>query len=382
MTSVTSRAPATERVVETENLPPLFQRWMDEALPGPIPRERKATCDACAMCAHSAEQRATPAELTGSTFRPDTKCCTYLPELPNFLVGAVLRDDDANGRESLRARIRAGLGVTPLRVGSTPVYALLHRNAGGAEDRVFGRSRAMLCPHFIDEGGGLCGIWKHRNSVCATYFCKHVRGAVGQQFWDDVRRLLAAAESELSVWCALELGLDVTALRRLLSVALGDTEPLGAELGAQGDTRDAGAAARVWGKWLDREEEFYRQSALLVDALPWDDVGRIGGARVQSRAAIVQDGFARLQSTAVPDRVAARRVSYRFVDNGRALLTTHNPTDPAVLSRRVLDLLHYFDGTSTHNVLSRIAEIEGVRLDEQLVRALVDYGVLSDLDAV
>ena len=39
-------------------------------------------------------------------FEPSTKCCTFLPELPNFLVGAMLADTDpaaAEGRASVIA---------------------------------------------------------------------------------------------------------------------------------------------------------------------------------------------------------------------------------------------------------------------------------------
>jgi hypothetical protein len=27
-------------------------------------------------------------------FHPETKCCTYIPALPNFLVGRIVEDDD------------------------------------------------------------------------------------------------------------------------------------------------------------------------------------------------------------------------------------------------------------------------------------------------
>ena len=46
-------------------------------------------------------------------FHRDTKCCTYLPDLPNFLVGRILEDPDpalAPGRASVERRIDARVG--------------------------------------------------------------------------------------------------------------------------------------------------------------------------------------------------------------------------------------------------------------------------------
>ena len=57
-------------------------------------------------------------------FNPNVKCCSYLPELWNFLVGGLLDDEHADpaGRASIEARIDSGAGVTPLCLGQTPTY--------------------------------------------------------------------------------------------------------------------------------------------------------------------------------------------------------------------------------------------------------------------
>ncbi|HYL82493.1 MAG TPA: hypothetical protein VEU07_16870, partial [Candidatus Acidoferrum sp.] len=68
-------------------LPPLYGRWMDDLLPGPIPRETAATCDDCAMWPGPGDQ-----PRSDFFFLPETKCCTYIPTLPNYLVGRILED--------------------------------------------------------------------------------------------------------------------------------------------------------------------------------------------------------------------------------------------------------------------------------------------------
>src|ERR1700735_2429640 len=103
-------------------LPPVQAAWISEIVGGPIPAETQATCDDCAMC-----NQVDPA---ASSFNPETKCCTYLPSLAHFLVGQVRVEDGtagAAGRESVRARIAAGIGVTPLGLDKAPAYDALYR---------------------------------------------------------------------------------------------------------------------------------------------------------------------------------------------------------------------------------------------------------------
>jgi Fe-S-cluster containining protein len=88
------------------------------------------------------------------TFRPSLKCCTHHPTLPNFLVGGIL----ASGGE-----------------GAALVVELLFPEASRwLKERPsgFGRDETCRCPFLLEEGR--CGIWKHRYSVCATWFCQHV----------------------------------------------------------------------------------------------------------------------------------------------------------------------------------------------------------------
>jgi len=64
-----------------EALPPLYAAWMAELLPGPIPRESRATCDNCAMLPPISERHD-----SGEHYFSRIKCCTYVPTLRNFLV--------------------------------------------------------------------------------------------------------------------------------------------------------------------------------------------------------------------------------------------------------------------------------------------------------
>ncbi len=69
-------------------LPPLYAGWIDDLLGGPLPHESEATCEDCAM------RPSGPAAAGALVFAAETKCCTYVPEVPNFLVGRILDDPD------------------------------------------------------------------------------------------------------------------------------------------------------------------------------------------------------------------------------------------------------------------------------------------------
>ena len=58
--------PAFEQV--TSALPPLYAAWMGELLAGPLPQEKKATCERCAMCSASPEQSSGAALLFNPKF--------------------------------------------------------------------------------------------------------------------------------------------------------------------------------------------------------------------------------------------------------------------------------------------------------------------------
>jgi hypothetical protein len=346
------------------SLPPLYAPWIDEALGGPLPEERHATCSTCAMCKPTATKAAT-ASLT--LFDPATKCCTYLPTLPNFLVGMILEDDDPAaiaGRTSVERRIAAGIGVTPLGLQSDPHYALIYKHAGG---ELFGRATGLRCLHYLPADGGQCGIWRHRNAVCATWFCKYERGRVGQRFWDALLQLLTLVERHLGLWAATELGEPIDRLGPALLPYYATTLP---------------GPMSTWSqRWVGRPHEFYRESARLVEALTWMEVRKIGGPELALVAGQLRAAYGALQADGVPRYLRLGPVGTIARDSGDVALTGYNPNDLVVLSSSLAEALHLFDGRQpTDEVCEQIAT-RGVPLDRVALSRLVDFGVLHEAPA-
>lgn len=359
-------------VIPTSPLPPVYAAWIDQLLAGPIPIESDATCDDCAMLPDN-EQMLTRSDLF---FNPETKCCSYIPELPNYLVGRILSDHDpafSSGRATVQGRLSAGVGVTPIGLAQPPNFEVLY---GFSSATLFGQSRTLRCPHYLADEGGRCGVWKHRASVCATWYCKYVRGQVGHEFWTTLHQLLSTVEKTLSHWCVLELDIETDALRHLF--------PRPAPSGRTGrlDPRALDGAAdplesrRLWGSWAGREAEYYIECARLVNALDWPKVIAIGGADMQVYARMLRSAYSKLMSEEIPKRLKLGAIQVVAMDRDYCRITSYSGYDPVSVPRQLIDVLRYFDGRPTAEVIRIIALEQGIQLDRKLVRRLTDLSVL------
>ncbi|HEY9285392.1 MAG TPA: hypothetical protein VIP46_18210 [Pyrinomonadaceae bacterium] len=360
-------------VIPASPLPPLYAAWVDELLAGGhVPHESDATCDDCAMCAGEGREP----QGGGTFFNPQTKCCAYVPELPNYLVGRALEDADSApagaGRETVGARLRAGVGVTPLGLGQPPLFAVLY---GRSPATLFGQSRALRCPHYLADGGGRCGVWEHRPSVCATWHCKYVRGATGQNFWQALHRLLSEVERDLARWCVYELDPGGAALR-LLFPARDEGGKGAVDPHALDGAPDPERQSAIWGDWAGREADYYRACARLVESLTWAGVLARCGPSVRIHARLASAAYRQLMSAELPAALRVGPFHSVRLDADAQIVTSYNVYDPIALSAPLVGVLHYFDGRPTERGRADIAAERGITIDEALVRKLVDFKVL------
>jgi hypothetical protein len=340
-------------------LPPLYARWMDALLPGPLPDEKEATCSDCAMLPREGE-------VDGpSFFDPVTKCCTFQPDLPNFLLGRILEDRKAPARASVVARIDAKIGVSPLGIVIPPLYRAAYEGA------TFGRAPTLRCPHHLDDGR--CGIWLHRNAVCATFYCKHVRGATSARFWrEGVEALLVAVERSLSRHCLAEIGLSPDAVLATLP----KRRHLGANEDGPVDGEDPAAYAQAWGSWAGREKALYEASAGIVDELAWDDVLAISGPEVRLLAGATRALYREVTDKSLPERLRASDFQIVATTKRSVRIATYSTYDPIDVPTELIALLHRFDGRRTREAIASIEKKDGVTLDAEFVQQLVDHAVL------
>ncbi|MCB2148154.1 MAG: hypothetical protein KQI81_16885 [Deltaproteobacteria bacterium] len=353
-------------------LPVLYARWIEAILPpGPLPVEIEATCTDCAMCARPGE----PVGAGRIFFDSASKCCTYTPGLPNFLAGAILGDPSpamAAGRASLKARLSEAPGASPLTVLPPPSYSLLYRHSQNA----FGRNNALRCPHF-DAASGRCTIWPYRDPTCVTWFCKHVRGKIGQSFWKALQTFLNSVVKDLSLWCVLQLDIGDSALAALESWREGEMSGENLQPNEVDGRPDAAAARKTWGRWWGRETAFYAECAERVCDLDYRDVERICGPDVQLSSRLVQRAYDRLQQTKIPAHLRVGRFTVESTASDAVRVRSYSRLDPLDLPVPVFNALSCFDGRPTADVLSAARRDRGVRLDTRMLRTLIDFGILK-----
>lgn len=346
---------------KTEVLPALQAAWVAAwDASGVLPAEVDATCDDCAMVVPGGAAAGT------LSFLPETRCCTYLPMLANFLVGGVLSREAATGHgaRSVRARIASGEGVSPWGVIGAPA-----ETACTTVVERFGRDGARRCPH-LEVATGRCGIWQHRESTCATWFCKHTRGARSKAYWNRLHQLLQALEGAVALHCAHSLGIPAAGLARLLPLA---TRPGTTRADLDDGPLDASA---LWGPWAHDLEGYFRACYDRAAALSPDEVLSLGGASASAMTALVHACRSRLDETGLPARLTLGQVSVVALGPETLRVQSYSAFDPLDVPRALWEVLYCFNGRATDEAVAQASAAAGQPVPAGAVAMLVDAGIL------
>ncbi|MBX3233192.1 MAG: hypothetical protein KIT84_20585 [Labilithrix sp.] len=346
-----------------ETLPEAHRRLFPAVYDRPNVEERRATCSDCAMCSRS--------EAPGTiAFQPNLKCCTYHPTLPNFLAGAVLADPDmAEGQRRMRARIASRIGITPQWVAPPRKHRVL---LDAARTTSFGRSKVLLCPYFVEEGGGLCSIWRHREAVCSTFFCKHDAGAAGHAFWTAHKRFTAHVEVVLARHAAR-------------AVFPGAAEPDFPRMKLTLEDLEDRAPSEIdyaacWGEWAGREEDFYLRTFDVVRSVTRDEMDRLLAEEPRSEE-LARDVATKLDAITAP-RLAERLVPNpnlvaRPLPGGAMGVTTYSAYDPMSLTPELWAVLGEFKPEETlAETRARLDRDNDLVIADDLLLVLQNHAIL------
>ena len=320
---------------------PLYQKWMDKVLQRDIYTEPRATCNDCAMC--TVHERPAKADYQ---FNPNTKCCSFHPTLPNYLVGAIISDSYEEDPEAKAVFIRGALTADISPKGIAPSY----RTRLTYILKPFGKYEQTLCPFFISGRIDACSIYKYRNSRCSTWFCKHERGSVGWRFWWELDALLTVAEHELAQYC----------ITKLLTIPQFPK-----------DLRE-----KLWGNWTFREPEFFQECWKIVEALSWEEVLPIGGEKLKAALNKLIEASDELNSNSIPKSLRVGKFTHEDVGEGFVRIWSYGEFNPIDLQKEVVDVLPLFDGRPVEEVLEQIEKQNPFLIDEKLLLQLTDYKIL------
>lgn len=171
-------------------LPDAVEALVPELVRLPIAGEPLSDCGDCVM---APEHVAIGVERFA--FDPDVRCCSYHPDLPNFLIGRALRRGGQSAR-MIRERLAIDDGIDAWGVEPDEGY----KERDDAHPNGFGVSVDMRCPFWVG-GDHACGIWQDRNAVCRTWFCRHAHGRQGQLRWISARDTVRLLEKSLAQRC-------------------------------------------------------------------------------------------------------------------------------------------------------------------------------------
>lgn len=205
-----------------------------------LPIETKATCSNCP-------------KICEEGFRPDYRCCTYLPHIPNFLLG--LATETPSGARAVDRLLSRGM-LLPVGLVTSPQQWLDFMD--DQEQGLYGRSTRVLCPLLRPESG-LCEVHAFRNAVCATYFCIHEQGEKGEEFWGELQTLGSQIEIVLAQWALKAVDFDFDAYLERLNKLGPAVAHSSSETGWKAE-----ALATLWGDWRGREKELLRATAAQI----------------------------------------------------------------------------------------------------------------------
>jgi Fe-S-cluster containining protein len=348
-------------------LPMVYDARLPDMFDHPLVEEPRATCSDCAMCDKGAAPKS---NVRAGFFHPEIKCCTYHPTLPNYLVGAALADtspDFAEGRERLRAKLAQRIGVTPGWLGAPKKQHVLFQ---AARESSFGRAESLVCPYYIREGGK-CGIWRFRESVCATFFCKHAAGKTSHEFWTAYKMVLIHIERALSRYALKSVDPEVVEpslpLNKLTLEDLEDRPPL------------EESYASWWRAWVGREEEFYRACARAVEGLTKEAVfALIDDEEGRTRLAAMKEAYQAVTRPRLADKLTLEPNMTVVATDGGVVATAYSRYDPLFLTEDLYLALQEFSANETvHEVLARLVREHEVELPESLLLSMQMVGVMT-----
>jgi hypothetical protein len=362
------------RVDIINTFPAMYKNILPDIFCSEIPKEYLATCDNCAMLSGADES-----DIDGISiyYNPKTKCCTYQPDIPNYLIGGMLEDNSSKletGRARIKDQLIGGVGVHPLGLLASMVKRHLYRHG---KEQSFGRSTTLRC-RFYEEKPGYCTIWPYRMSVCTTWYCKYAVGIDGKKFWQAVCSYLGYVERLLSRYAVAQLGLDATAMLDKADEQKDDKS--GQKLTWQ-DLDEVRlpdkAYKKLWGSWANREETFYVECHRIINGLQKKDFERLGGFILELYGQDVQNALEKVKSVALP-KYLFRNPNLKVKKRENAYFIT-SMGYPFEITGDVYKVIDEFDGkTATSEVKKSIARNHQTELDDELILDLYHNRILIE----
>jgi Fe-S-cluster containining protein len=353
----------------SDSIPEFYHRLLPEVFHFEIPSEPFANCADCPLiCSDVSEV----GKNLAKPFSPETKCCTFSPRIPNYMVGAILSDADTamdEGRKRIIEKIQSQQGVLPHGLYPTKKYKLLYE---ASRNDSFGRSKLLMCPYFI-AGEKNCTIWKYREAICALWFCKHLAGTSGYSFWNTLIEYMKYVQESLIAYTFSQLGVDYfDPYGTDNTMSYEDLE----ELPMKNSMYE-----KKWGQWVGKENEFYIACYNLVNEMSRDSFEAIVGIDQMLLVNKIIEVYQKIvelpELMERSDNIDLQRTVDSYIIEINHYIERIDST--IAYSFGIPDyVLDAFDGKlTTSQVVEKIFKDHSVVLEPEILIALYHHGVLE-----
>ncbi|MBN2682439.1 MAG: hypothetical protein JXR58_08010 [Bacteroidales bacterium] len=338
-------------------LPEIYQNLFPEFFYKEIKKETIATCDNCIMLEGNNPIK------NMSFYLKETKCCTFFPFIPNYMVGLILKEGSEYGQAAVRKLISERVGISPKGISPGKKYQLdfeLSREKG------FGQNLSLKCP-FLDSDVD-CSIWEARGAVCATYFCRNVCGYDGEQFWHSVKNYLSAAEQKLARYAILETDKN-------LAITKNKPDNRFCFSADEIDQTQSPDYETIWGKWLGREEIFFQYCYEKIEKLNAESFEKLMGIENDFLFVSLEKSYEEMMFPILPDRLMLNPEATFTRESNSFILNVYSGSFN--ISDVFFEVLNCFTGEfNVAETISNIGENPGIEIDEELLVNLYQNRVL------
>ncbi len=358
------------------DLPNIYSKFFPTLFEQSIPKEILADCNDCAMCVEENERQLS----SQNYYSPEIKCCTYHPRLYNYLIGGLLLDETPamdEGRYRILDKIRNKIGITPYGIFPSKKYFLLYKEGRKV---AFGKSKLLLCPYYLSESQK-CSLWKFREAVCSTFFCKHIAGEDSMNFWESLKRYLVYIEDTLTKYVLFKMDLDA---EKILSYSEQDKN---IKFTSYEDLDELPPTPKkyknIWGDWVGKEIEFYKQAFQIVSNLTYEDFEKITGIHQLILLEKLKKTHTTVINPNIPNILKRNpRLIVRLTKDNSYIISIAKNNNIFNISPTLYQIIHLFNGYRTNEeVLQFIKEEHNILLEEELLLSLYQNRTLIGCDA-
>ena len=239
-------------------LPRIYEKILPTQILQMNPTETLATCDQCAMNVPTQK----------IWYKPDLKCCTFHPFMPNYLMGAIFTNFDqlpVVTQNQILKKIENREYVLP--IGFVPPVSL-QVEFNQRVDGDFGQRRDWICPYFNREQNN-CGIWRNRGGVCTSFFCKSDYGEKGIEFYEQLGNYLNYVEMCFMEEALIRLDFSPRQLSELLSY-INRHEATAKEM--KSPFMDEKLARKLWNGYYEDQIGFFKKCFEIVQNLTSEEI--------------------------------------------------------------------------------------------------------------